>query len=210
MSAVAGRSMLTEAAGMAGARTEEDPGREADLLLRHRAGDPVAFARLVEEYRAPVYSYLVRCGVGESDRDDLFQDIFARVHKATESYHADLPLHPWLFTIVANAVRTHLRRARVRRLVFSESDGREPASATPDGEQVSVARQTRSWLERRIRRLPLAQREVLILTCIESRPQAEVARILGIPLNTVKTHLRRARLSLAQGLARLRVEENQR
>ena len=59
---------------------------------------------LVSRYRAAVYSYLVRCGVAEADRDDLFQEIFIRIHRAASRYRPDCPLHPWLFTIVANAV----------------------------------------------------------------------------------------------------------
>ena len=49
--------------------------------------------------------------------------------------------------------------------------------------------------------LPLAQREVLVLTAIGGLHQQEVAEALDLPLNTVKTHLRRARLALAKALA---------
>ena len=60
----------------------------------------------------------------------------------------------------------------------------------------------RSFLEGRISELPLARREVLLLACVESLPLKEVASVLGLPLGTVKTHLRRARLTLAEALAR--------
>ncbi len=53
-----------------------------------------------------------------------------------------------------------------------------------------------------ISELPLARREVLLLACVESLPLKEVAAVLGLPLGTVKTHLRRARLTLAEALAR--------
>ena len=183
---------------------------EARLLVRHRSGETGAFAALVEAYRAPVYGYLVRCGVAEADRDDLFQEIFIRVHRAAADYDDGRPLHPWLFTIVANAVRNHRRQNRVREIVFSaaaDDVGSEPTDPAPDGEELVRARQTRRWLERQIGRLPLIQREVLILTCIERLPQKQVARILEIPVNTLKTHLRRARLSLMKKLARRRVRD---
>jgi len=173
-----------------------------DPLLRHREGDPEAFAALVADYRRPVYSYLVRCGVAEGDRDDLFQAVFLKIHRAATQYRADLPPHPWIFTIVANEVRSHLRRRRVRELVFAPPSQHEPEDPAPDSERTAEARETLDWLEREIRRLPLAQREVLVLASLESRPLAEIAQALGLPLNTVKTHLRRARLFLAQKLAR--------
>ena len=171
-------------------------------LLRHREGETGAFAALVAEYRRPVYSYLIRCGVAEGDRDDLFQSVFLRIHRAAAQYRADLPAHPWIFTIVANEVRSYLRRRRIRELVFAGPSTHEPEDPAPDGERAVEARETVAWLEEEIRRLPLPQREVLILASLESRPLSEVADALGIPLNTVKTHLRRARLLLSEKLAR--------
>ncbi len=175
---------------------------ERQLLLRHCSGDREAFGRLVAEYRAPVWSYLVRSGVAESDREDLFQDIFIKIHAASTRYEPDRPLHPWLFTIVANTVRTYRRKRRVRELIFREPSAHEPEAPGVDGERALAAKQAVSWLERAIPRLPSAQREVLILTCIERLNQKDVAAVLGIPVNTVKTQLRRARQALVRGLAR--------
>jgi len=180
---------------------------ESSLLPRHLAGDEAAFAELVDRYRGPVFSYLVRCGVAPDDRDDLFQEIFIRAHRAAATYDPGRPLHPWLFTIVANAVRNHLRRQRVRSLVGSVDDAGEPAAGGPGADRVAAGRQTLAWLEQRIRELPPARREVLILACVEHLPLKEIAGVLDLPLGTVKTHLRRARLSLAEELARRNAPE---
>jgi len=181
------------------------PTDERELLLSHRRGDPGAFAGLVAGYRRPVYSYLVRCGVPDADRDDLFQEIFVKIHASAGSYESDRPLHPWLFTIVANSVRTYHRKNKVRALVFADPPANDPPAANPDGEREAIARETAARLEREIQKLPLAQREVLILTCVENLPRKEVAEILGLPVNTVKTHLRRARLELIRRLGRREV-----
>lgn len=181
---------------------------ERALLLRHRAGDTDAFAGLVEAYREPVYGYLVRCGVEPEERDDLFQEIFLRVHRATPSYQEDRPVHPFLFTIVCNTVRTHLRRRRVRQLIPIGGDRNddgpprpEPASNEPSSERRAAAREALSLVEKEIQRLPLAHREVLLLAGVDQLPLKDVAEILGRPVNTIKTHLRRARLQLAARLA---------
>lgn len=175
---------------------------EGELLARHLAGDAEAFAELVECYRAPVYGYLCRCGVAADDRDDLFQEIFIKVHRAAARFAPDRPLHPWLFTIVANTVRTYLRRRRVRTLIHSEPPPIDPIDPQPDSERTAVARETVSWLEAEIAHLPLVKREIVLLACVEKMPLKQVADVLGMPVNTVKTHLRRARLKLAEGLAR--------
>lgn len=180
---------------------------EGELLLRHLAGDENAFSELVHRYRAPVFSYLVRCSVAPDDRDDLFQDIFIRVHRAAASYDSERPLHPWLFTIVANTVRNHLRRQRVRSIVGAVDEVAEPAAGSPGAERVAAGRQTMAWLEQQIEKLPLARREVLILSCVENMPLRQIAGVLDLPLGTVKTHLRRARLNLAEELARRNAAE---
>ncbi len=190
---------------------------ERHLLMRHRRGDRGAFAELVARYKAPVYGYLVRSGVAPADRDDQFQDIFLKVHRGAASFRADRPLHPWIFTIVANTVRNYLRGRRVRDRVFSEPTGGgspaatdigssapEPVDPAADAERASDARQTVGWLEQRITSLPTEQREVLLLSCIEELPLAQIANLLDIPLNTVKSRLRRARLALAKALAKRR------
>ena len=179
---------------------------ERQLLLRHREGDAEAFAELVAEYRAPVYSYLARCGVDPSDRDDLFQEVFIKIHRAADSYDPERPLHPWVFTIVSNTVRSHLRKRRVRQLVFGTSGdaagAQDVADPAPDGERRTAARETAAVVQRELAGLRLVQREVVLLACVEKLPQKDIAAVLGIPVNTVKTHLRRARLALAGALAR--------
>lgn len=183
---------------------------ERQLLIRHREGDPSAFAELVDEYRRPVYSYLTRCSIDPDDRDDLFQDVFIKIHRAAASYEAHRPLHPWVFTIVGNTVRTYLRKKRIRQVVFRSTDGQategrpaiDPVDPAPGGERLSAARQTLGLLEEEISQLPLPQRQVILLAALEKRPLKEVAQVLDIPLGTVKTHLRRARLALARALAR--------
>lgn len=172
------------------------------LLVAYRDGDGEAFSLLVERYRRPVYGYLVRCGIAESDRDDLFQEIFIKIHQNAHRYDATRPLHPWLFTIVANAVRNHRRKQKLRHFFVWEPPDTDIRDDAPDAESLASAEQTKDWLERAIRALPMPQREVLILATIENLPLKDVASILGMPLGTVKTHVRRARMRLVESYER--------
>ncbi len=185
---------------------------ERTWLARHCRGDESAFPALLEAFRRPVYSYLVRNGVAEADRDDLFQSIFLKIHAAAPSYDAAQPLAPWLFTIAANTVRNHLRDGHLReRYLDDERAGGPPhplasvpaemADPDPGPERTAAARETVAWLEQALLTLAPAQREALLLTTVGGLRQQDVARVLGQPVNTVKTHLRRARLALAAALA---------
>jgi len=175
---------------------------ERSWLGRHCRGDQAAFPALLKAYRRPVYSYLVRSGVAEAERDDVFQSIFLKIHAAARSYKPNLPLAPWLFTIAANTVRNHVRGRAKTQTTAIEDDPKELADPGPGPEQVAQARETLAWLEEALAVLPAVQREVVLSTTVLGLRQEDVAQALNMPLNTVKTHLRRARLALAQGLAR--------
>ena len=189
---------------------------ERTWLARHCRGDQNAFPALLEAFRRPVYSFLVRNGVAAADRDDVFQSIFLSIHAAAPSYDPARPLAPWLFTIVANTVRNHLRDGRLRERYLSDERAggaaipfaSEPSAAPvdiadpdPGPEQIAAARETVAWLEQALLKLAPAQREALLLTTVGGLRQQEVAQVLGQPVNTVKTHLRRARIALAAALA---------
>ncbi len=177
---------------------------ERTWLTRHCRGDASAFPALLEAYRRPVYSYLVRNGVAEADRDDIFQSIFLKIHGAAQSYDPARPLAPWLFTIVANTVRNHFRGQAAPVATVPRGDPLDPldlADPAPGPEHIAAARETVAWLEDALLALPLIQREVLLLVTVVGLRQQDVANSLNLPLNTVKTHLRRARLALAAGLA---------
>ncbi len=175
---------------------------ERSWLGRHCRGDQSAFPALLTAYRRPVYSYLVRAGVAEAERDDVFQSIFLKIHAAAKSYEPNLPLAPWLFTIAANTVRNHVRGRAKALTTAIEDDPRDLADPQPGPEQVAQARETLAWLEEALAVLPAVQREIVLSTTVLGLRQEAVAQALDMPLNTVKTHLRRARLALAQGLAR--------
>ena len=183
---------------------------ERNWLPRHCRGDEQAFEQLLLAYRNFVYNYLYRYGIEKHNRDDLFQDIFLKVHQSASRYRPSEPLRPWLVSIVLNTVRNfHRDRGRRKHFMahFKTLSGNHP-SATPDwqshqsGLDEQVEQQsTVMWLEHQIRTLPERQRKVLVLSTLKGMRMKEIAKVMTLPENTVKTHLRRARLALAESLA---------
>ena len=174
---------------------------ERQWLPRHARGDADAFPELMAAYRAPVWSYLMRCGVSPQLREDLFQDIFLKIHQSAPSYRPSWPLRPWVFTIAANTLRNHVRDQKRFRQFFAPDELPDPPDPLPRADQSAVIAETKAWLDEAIMQLPFSQREVLVLVALESLPLKEVAAILKVSQNTVKTRLRRARLKLTDMLA---------
>ena len=195
--------MTSESPGDAPCQRQEIVDLETrSWLPRHCRGDASAFPELMRAYRAPVYGYLIRCGPDRDACDDLFQEIFLKIHKAAASYQPAKPLRPWVFTIAANTVRNHLRSENKRRTASLDEVSSEPHDPSVDTEAHAEQHSLLDWLEQAIAGLPFRQREVLVLTAVQGLRHSEAAEVLQMPLNTVKTHLRRARLTLVRALAR--------
>ena len=195
-----------------GAETPPDadvvPLSDRVLLTRHQRGDREAFAQLMRAYSNFVYGYLARCGVPAPERDDLFQEVFCKVHRALAKGLPEGPVRPWLFAITVNTARDAFRRAKVRSVVQLEERAGDDVADESRGnrpDRAAEARETASFLERELTKLPLDQREVLVLVSVEGMSLAEAADAVGAPVETAKTRLRRARLALAEAMKRQRM-----
>jgi RNA polymerase sigma-70 factor (ECF subfamily) len=178
------------------------------LLERHLRGEREAFTELMRTYANSVFGYLARCGVPATERDDLFQEVFCKVHRALSRGLPDGPVRPWLFAITVNTARDSFRKAKVRSIMrLDERAGDDTAddAREPSPDRAAEAREMASFLEREMAKLPLDQREVLVLCSVEGMSLDEAASAVDAPVNTVKTRLRRARMALAEAMQRRRV-----
>lgn len=175
------------------------------LLERHLRGDREAFSELMRTHAPSVLGYLARCGVPAAERDDLFQEVFCNVHRALSRGLPTGTVRGWLLAITVNVARDSFRRAKVRsvvRLVDGAGEESPDEAREPSPDDAAQARETASFLEREIAKLPLEQREVLLLCSVEGMSLDEAARALDAPFDTVKTRLRRARVALADAMRR--------
>ncbi len=170
--------------------------RLQSLFLRDGADDRREFVVIAGPI---VYSYFVRLGVAPGDRDDLFQEVLLRVVRSREQYDPTRRLIPWLLTIAVNLSRSHHRKIR-EQLLDDELPDRD--TDAPDALEALTAKETAEWLESQLHRLPVAQREAVILCCFEDIDQKEAASMLSIPEATLRTHLRRGRVAIAKALTR--------
>ena len=117
---------------------------ELQWLPRHARGDADAFPALMDAYRAPVWNYLARCGVSLQLREDLFQDIFLKIHTSAASYRAAWPLRPWVFTIAANTLRNHVRDRQRYRQFFAPDELPDPPDPKPKADESAVIAETKA------------------------------------------------------------------
>ncbi len=140
---------------------------------------------------------------GDTNRaDDLVQDTLARAWEKRRLWAAGSDLRAWLFTIMHNVFVNQRALARREKLHVSLDDGGEgheawqiPVRAT------QYARVELTELMEHVGRLPVDQREVLLLAAVEELRYEEIAVVLAIPVGTVMSRLSRARAKLRNAFA---------
>jgi RNA polymerase sigma-70 factor (ECF subfamily) len=155
-----------------------------------------AFELLVPAYRRRVFGLAYGILRDRAAAEDLAQEVFVKLWQALPRYDGRAKLSTWIYAITRNSAVSALRSRR--RTVSMAEDGVlaevEAATAAPDAAPGDAG------LLRHVEALPDRQRQAVTLYYLDDRPVQEVAEMMGLPVNTVKTHLHRARASLAAAL----------
>ncbi|HEX6199987.1 MAG TPA: sigma-70 family RNA polymerase sigma factor [Thermoanaerobaculia bacterium] len=194
----------------------EGPGPLERAVERFQAGiDRERNFRLVfERYHRPVASFFARHGVPPEDRLDLTQETFLRVYRGLATYRSQDRLGSWILRIAAT---THLNRLRDRHAAKRAGDEvpLEPVAAAgepglvSDGAQLDrlLAGERRQRLAEAIDGLPDQMRQCLRLRLEQELEYQEIARVMRLSIDTVKTHLAQGRKRLRERLGPLFREE---
>lgn len=168
-------------------------------LWRARGGDRDAFAVLVREHQSMVFSIAYNFVRNEALAEELAQEVFLELYHAVRSIESPAHLTFWLRRVATHRCIDHSRRRKNRPAVALE-DIAEPAAAAPTPDHFLGAA-----LRRLTASLPDKPRSVLILRFQEDMDPSEIAKVLGMPLNTVKSHLQRSLNILREKLERTKV-----
>jgi len=155
-----------------------------------------AFERLVPAYRRRVFGLAYSVLRDRGAAEDVAQEVFVKLWQALPRYDGRAQLSTWIYAITRNTAISAVRR---RRRLVSMSDPAVFEEVASRG-AVSGAMADEAALWRCVEALPDRQRQAVILYYQEDRPVEEIAAMMGLPVNTVKTHLHRARANLALAL----------
>ena len=176
---------------------------DMELLRRYAAGEEGAFQELVSQYKDGLYAFLRRFLNQPDLVDDVFQETFMQLYVSRDSFDQSRPLRPWLFTIAANKAKDALRRmqridsANLGSMFDSDEHSIDDVLNTLDHDEHMpyddlIKDETAAAVKRVISRMPEKLREILILAYFHKFAYAEIARILAIPVGTVKSRLHTA------------------
>jgi RNA polymerase sigma-70 factor (ECF subfamily) len=146
-----------------------------------------AFEALLTAYQDKVFRLCYSMLGDRAQAEDAAQESFLRIWKSMERYRGDAALGTWIFSVTRNVSLTAIsRRAARRSAPIEEAERAAPQAPSKERDMMRLVAQ-----------LPENYRAVVMLFYMEERSYEEVARMLALPVGTVKTHLHRARQQLA-------------
>lgn len=198
--------------------------KEEELLSAYRNGDVSAFDGLVELYSAKLYRVAYMLLENKQDAEEVVQDAFIRAYKAFPSFRGDSSFETWMHRITLNLARNrfHWNKRRGMGLhvslsapQLSDSDTTGPVQdmdlpdMTMQPDQELETHELENDIEAIINALPAKFRESLLLRHREEMSYEAIAQTTGVPINTVKTRIKRARELLKEGLSQREYENRQ-
>jgi RNA polymerase sigma-70 factor, ECF subfamily len=172
------------------AHAPDDLTQGGELLLASQKGSSAAFARLISQHQASVFTLALRFTGNRADAEELAQDTFLILHGTLSQISSPLHLRHWLLRTVSHRSLNKLRE-RGRRPQLVSFDSAEPVALEP-ADLPEVDHLAAARVYELILQLPPDARAVLLLQFQEDLDPSEIATMLAMPLNTVKSHLRRS------------------
>lgn len=173
--------------------------QELVWLGKARKGDKEAFARLVEAYQGPVFNLTYRMLGNAAEAEDAVQETFVRMYAKLHTYQADRKLSSWVFSIASHYCIDRLRRRRGDWLSLDE----EPVEVLlparqPGPEEAVLHSEMQDQVQQLVNRLAPSYRVPLILRYWHDLSYVEIAEVMGLSVQAVKSRLHRARLQLLE------------
>jgi RNA polymerase sigma-70 factor (ECF subfamily) len=173
------------------------------LMIRYQAGERTVFAVLVKRYQGPLYNFALRHLRNPSSAEEVVQDAFVRLVQNAGDFKHEARFSTWMFTIVRNLCIDQIRKQSLRRHPSLEEPkragegegptlGEQTADSKANVERTAVSTEIRERLMQAVDALPDEQREVFLMREVSNLPFKEIAEIVGIPENTVKSRMRYA------------------
>ena len=173
---------------------------EAQIARGLRRRDPDLLDSLIEQYQHRLLRYLVHLTGNRAVAEDLFQEVWVRVLEKGHQYDGRNRFVTWLMSIAHNVGIDYLRKRNPASLdeMQDPEEGApfEPPASGPSPLEQVVARQQQEMFDEALERVAPLFREVLVLRFHEQMKLEEIAKLVGIPLATVKTRIYRGVMAL--------------
>ena len=177
---------------------------DARLMAQFKKGDAKAFEQLLRRYRKPMYNFCFRMLGHPAAAEDAMQEVFLKVVRSASRWERQATVSTWIYTIARNHCIDALRKASYRQTASLDQTLKEGVEggqtlgdrmsddAQPEPDRGAESLRLRQVLADAIAGLSPEQREVFVMREYAGMPFKEIAKVVGISENTVKSRMRYA------------------
>lgn len=181
-------------------------------MYRFQHGERSALTVLVRRHQSGLYNYAFRQLGSKALAEEAVQEVFVRVAESAPDFKHQARFSTWVYTILRNFCVDVVRKESLRKHASLDQPRRGEGDEGPtlgevlgdrsaDVERTATSNELSSRLERAVAALPQEQRDVFLMREISNLPFKEIAEVIGISENTVKSRMRYALERLQEALS---------
>jgi len=190
-------------------RKHDSRAEDSRLIQAALHGEDQAYRQLMEKYHDQIYNFIYRMVHDREQVEDLTQEAFIKAFQSLRSFNEEFAFSTWLYKIATNNSIDFIRRRKLQMYSIDkpvESRDSDFTFELPDetyeADKEVIRTQRAAMLQEAVNELPEKYRRVIQLRHMEERSYEEIAKILKLPIGTVKAHIFRAREILYKQLRR--------
>jgi RNA polymerase sigma-70 factor, ECF subfamily len=190
---------------------------DEDLMVAYQQGEVRAFEVLLTKHRKPIFNFILRFVGDKETAEDVLQETFMRVIRGAETYKRQAKFTTWVYTIARNLCvdmsrrRKHRKHASLDAPIGSDDNAGTLLDVVPSAdmssERQTINKQLHAEMQRAIDALQEDQREVFVLREFMDMPFKEIAEVVGVSENTIKSRMRYALEKLRLELDRYKEQQ---
>jgi len=175
-----------------------------DILERAAGGDAAAFEEIYKAASSFVYNVALGITRNSSDAEEVTQDVFMKIHRNLKKFSFRSTFNTWAYRITVNsAINRYHHSSKDKKTKAQYDEAKKEVSCEPAIEKMADCEANETALNRLLDILNPEQRACIVLRELQDLSYKDIANALAIPINTVRTRLKRAREAL---LAKAREE----
>ena len=178
-----------------------------ELMIAVRAGEIRKLGDLFERHHRPLYGFFVRLTNQPSISEDLVQIVFYRILKYRHTYRDEGKFSAWIYHLARKVAADHFRKHASTPIPTDPADLLEQTEPGPQPSEQAATSEDTVLLRAALARLPLEQREVLVLSRLQNVEHKEIARLLDCSVGAVKVRVHRALKELREVYFKIRKEQ---
>jgi RNA polymerase sigma-70 factor, ECF subfamily len=178
-------------------------GSDDELMHQFRLGNALALGQIYDRHHRTIYHFARLLLRDDLQAEEVLQETFLALARSVSEYRSEGRFRPWILRICRNCCFRRMEYARYRQTTplanLNEAELAARGTAGPDASAES--REQLEVVQQGIAMLPPRQREAVLLYAVQEMDYRQIAGVMGVPINTVKTLIHRGRSTLAELLA---------